>query len=292
MSTRIPPLLEPYIHIPQSGSLILLTSVLGASTNWLVLRFLYNALSSVSRDPHAAEAEAETAAAAVVLVSFMRDFEFWKDGARRLGLDLQQLTRAGQFTFIDGLTTLFAVDGTESLSSQRTHAAATPQAVLDDPTAAGVGATILRQVKVARNGRVLLVLDQPDLLLAATEDDIGAVGMMAMIMGLREYVHSTVVTLAADSPLTQSPTTPLEIQHSAFLVTLAHQASYVMSLRLLDTGTAKDVSGVMRVTMGPEGVDGGGRDGEEEGGDVGVEERELLYYVGGDGGVKVFERGQ
>ncbi|KAI9703304.1 MAG: hypothetical protein M1836_007870 [Candelina mexicana] len=285
MSTRIPPLLEPYIHFPQSGTLILLTSVLGASTNWLVLRFLYNVLSA-SRD------SAAVGDIVVILVSFMRDLEFWKDGARRLGLDLQQLAQKGRFTFIDGLTALFAVDGTESFPSQGTLA--TSQAVLNDPTAAGVGATILQQVKAGRNredGRVLLVLDQPDLLLAATEDDIGAVGMTSMITELREHVHSTVVTLAADSPLTQSPTTPLETQHSALLVTLAHQASYVMSLRLLDTGTAKDVSGVMRVTMGPEGVDDAGRDGDDDG-NVGVEERELLYYVGGDGGVKVFERGQ
>ena len=54
-----------------------------------------------------------------------------------------------------------------------------------------------------------------------------------------------------------------------------------MSLRLLDTGTARDISGVLRVTRGAsEGVDG------EE-----LEEKELLYLVSGDGGVKVFERG-
>lgn len=53
----------------------------------------------------------------------------------------------------------------------------------------------------------------------------------------------------------------------------------VMGLRLLDTGTARDVSGVLRIT------NGGARDQE-------VEERECLYFVAGDGGVKVFERGQ
>ncbi len=77
MTTRIPPLLEPYTYLPPPESLVLLTSVLGASTNWLVLRFLYDALSP-NRD---SAAESETA---VVLVSFMRDFDFWRDGARRL----------------------------------------------------------------------------------------------------------------------------------------------------------------------------------------------------------------
>jgi elongator complex protein 6 len=55
-----------------------------------------------------------------------------------------------------------------------------------------------------------------------------------------------------------------------------------MGLRLLDTGTARDVSGVVRITAGGE--------SSQEG--IKVEERELLYFVGGDGGVKVFERGQ
>ncbi len=59
---------------------------------------------------------------------------------------------------------------------------------------------------------------------------------------------------------------------------LTHQASVVVGLRGLDTGVARDVSGVLRITRG-------GDDGDE------VEEKEVLYYVSGDGSVKVFERG-
>jgi len=51
-----------------------------------------------------------------------------------------------------------------------------------------------------------------------------------------------------------------------------------MGLRLLDTGTAKDVSGVMTITRGA-------------GADEEIEEKELLYFVGGDGGVRLFGRG-
>lgn len=208
---------------------------------------------------------------------------------------------------MDGLTELFTSNASTDTSTQQDTV--NIQRALKDPTIGGVGRDMLQQVEALKGGRdgverrVLLILDQPDFLLAVTEDEIGAVKMMSMIMDLREvsvflptqislYVdltaalvqntQSMVVTLAADSPLTQSPSTPLETQHSTLLVTLAHQASYVMSLRLLDTGTARDISGVMRVTLGP---DNG--DGER----AGVEERELLYFVGGDGGVKVFERG-
>jgi len=55
-----------------------------------------------------------------------------------------------------------------------------------------------------------------------------------------------------------------------------------VSLRGLDTGTARDVSGVLRITRGVQEEDDVGEEGEE---------RELLYFVGGDGGVRVFERG-
>jgi elongator complex protein 6 len=59
-----------------------------------------------------------------------------------------------------------------------------------------------------------------------------------------------------------------------------------MSIRLLDSGTARDVSGVVRITTGSQAL---GSSQEPRGK---VEEKELLYFVGGDGGVKVFERGQ
>jgi elongator complex protein 6 len=76
MSSRIPPLLEPYLSLPSEASLILLTSVLGASSNWLVLRFLHSALLTSDVLP---EDEPR-----VLLVSFMRDAAFWKENARRL----------------------------------------------------------------------------------------------------------------------------------------------------------------------------------------------------------------
>lgn len=50
----------------------------------------------------------------------------------------------------------------------------------------------------------------------------------------------------------------------------------------MDTGAARDVSGVMRISVNED---------EDEERERGVEDKELLYFVGGDGGVKVFERG-
>lgn len=94
------------------------------------------------------------------------------------------------------------------------------------------------------------------------------------------------MSLSADLPLVSTNQTPLETNHAAFLLSIAHQADFTMSLRLLDTGTARDVSGVVRITLG-DNVEENDQNPSKR-----IEEKELLYFVGGDGSVKVFERGQ
>jgi elongator complex protein 6 len=77
-TSRIPHLLEPYISLPPESSLNLVTSVLGASANWLVLRHVYSYLrGSTDGDESAKDT-------GVVLLSFMRDGAFWKEGATKL----------------------------------------------------------------------------------------------------------------------------------------------------------------------------------------------------------------
>lgn len=82
-------------------------------------------------------------------------------------------------------------------------------------------------------------------------------------------------------PFVTAQQTPLEVNHASILLSIAHQADLVIGLRLLDTGAARDVSGVMRISVNEDDED------EKER----VEDKELLYFVGGDGAVKVFERG-
>ena len=146
---------------------------------------------------------------------------------------------------------------------------------------------------------IMLVLDGLDFLLAATGCEV--LGLLDMIGELREVriipafwllsraeratekqqVHSLVIATAADLPTSQSHSTPLEVSHTALVMSLAHQARIIMSVRGLDTGVAKDVSGVVRIIKG----------GGESMDDADAEERECLYYVGSDAGVKVFEKG-
>ncbi|KAI1637995.1 hypothetical protein F4809DRAFT_275476 [Biscogniauxia mediterranea] len=287
MASRIPPLLEPYLGLPPEASLILLTGVLGSTTNWLVQRYLYTLLASPP-STGAVPGQGRVGEAGdvnVILVSFLRDYAFWKDGAGRLGLDLDLSIRKGRFIFVDGLSDLFSTsspgqrpkspgiagEGRRSLSSATTQGL---RKELEDAIAQVQAASPERQT--------VLVIDQPDLLLAASGDNVLGNTLQDTLLDLREKVHSAIVTLSADEPLIAPQATPLEKEHAEFVLSLAHDAYLVISLRLLDTGTARDVSGVLRATPGGQSYDSSRN----------VDEQELLYFVGGDGAVRVFERGQ
>lgn len=179
MASRIPRLLEPYLSLPPETCLILLTSVLGASTNWVVLRFLHSTLTSPEENPEDGTN--------VVLVSFMRDLGFWKENGRRLGLDLEKLIAKKKFAFVDGLSGLFLP---KQVADGRTPP---PQLVLRSPQLEIVSSQILEAIsklKAQENRKVLLVLDQIDLLLAAAGDQADAVGFGEMLLGLREVRRS------------------------------------------------------------------------------------------------------
>lgn len=146
------------------------------------------------------------------------------------------------------------------------------------------------------NRRVILVLDNPDVLLALGL--ASAQELSTALLKLRSMVHATIVTCAADTPLLAAaaaggaggegvPPTPLEAESAAFAVQQGHGAEFVVSARELETGAAKDVSGVLRVTRGGAAF---AREDEDEGAEE-VREMEALYLVQRDGNVKVFERG-
>ncbi|PLB39246.1 uncharacterized protein BDW47DRAFT_14034 [Aspergillus candidus] len=353
----LPPLLAPYVSALPQSSLTLLSSVLGATGNWLILRYLYSALGAPVGDAafglHGSEGGRKRK---VVLVSFLRGWEFWRSEAKRLGLDLARLTDKRQFAFVDGLSELFYTPTPSSQTTTSTTPGPAPsrtvlpvrsqpgpvparggpqpaparptpanphQQVQQQPrgagpvkrlhlTGTGVQAldalendisTVIKQLKTPvtpghegeEEPEILLIVDQPDLLLAATgpAKGIGATEMGEWIMGLQQNVHATVLALSADSPLIHNaaesahqPSTPLEMESAAFAIGSAHRAQMVLQLRTLETGAARDVSGVLRVSKGGAWgqVDAGAEDKWEE--------REVLYFVQRDGGVCVFGRGE
>lgn len=201
------------------------------------------------------------------------------------GQDIAKLSSSGKFAFVDGLTAL---------------ASSKPETALDR-----VGKDITAAIQrfsspTGPDKKITLVLDQPDILLATAVTTSQALNHL--VLTLRSKVHSAIITLSADLPLVSASTpslfsggtgqdlrTPLETETAAFLVQQAHAAKFVMGVRELETGAARDVSGVVRVTRGGDGEECGA--GDSEGGGLEVREMEALFLVGRDGGVKVFERG-
>lgn len=82
----LPHLLAPYVSSLPPSSLTVLSSVLGATGNWLVLRYLYAALGTTSNPEAAFGLQGGEGAKKrkVVLVSFLRGWDFWRSEAKRL----------------------------------------------------------------------------------------------------------------------------------------------------------------------------------------------------------------
>jgi elongator complex protein 6 len=243
----VPPLLTPYVTSLPHSSLTVLSSVLDATGNWLVLRFLYAALSAPSNSHVAFGSDGVDGRKKrkVVLVSFLRGWDFWRTEAKRLGLDLARLTEKGQFAFVDGLSELFYAPSApqQSPAPPSAPSAIPPRSVLPLRTSPGAVpgrapqplprpsstvsssasaengrtkrlhfsgsgfaaldalendiANVIEQLKTSKDGdegepEVLLLIDQPDMLLAATGPNkgIGATEMGEWVMGLQEVRSS------------------------------------------------------------------------------------------------------
>ncbi|KAG9205752.1 hypothetical protein G6514_007359 [Epicoccum nigrum] len=370
-SSRIPPLLQPHTKLPDNDSLLLVTSTLGASANWLLIRFLCDALSSSKNSPDGgADAEGHN----VVLVSWLRDYDFWRQEARKGGgLDLERLKREKRFAFVDGLSglvmgaqpqpqvqqekaqpvsprqqpqagvqqaqrpsTILPARGPPArtivpgrgppapapLGRQPQTATATATATASTPTPAaqptnappqpGPGHSTLTSLDLAHlktavssavsslspppSPKTLILLDAPDLALALTSLPPSAFAALILQLHSLPGVSHVLTHLHADAPLVSesAPPQPLEVAAYNLLTKVAHMSGRVLGTRVLDTGVARDVSGVVRVTEQRVGWEGLGLEGEGESDGRGEDKykgREFLYRVMGDGSVRVFERG-
>lgn len=292
---------------------------------------------------------------AVVLVSWLKDWEFWKSEARKGGgLDLQRLKTEKKLAFVDGLSKMCLGDfmtetkagghtqPTRSLApgqALRSPVGRAPQSSLPvrgppgriDPRAPTVPATspavgtgagssanhpsartsdqffitspelgevqrtvenAIRQIQSAAPQRkVILVLDTPSFLLASNPQ-ITPASLCAAMLHLHTLTSHMLVHVPADDALLSLSTLPqpLEVDAHNFLVKVAHMSSRILSCRVLDTGLAKDVSGVLRVTENKIGLDLALPSDDERNAEE-TQGRELLYLVKGDGSVKMFERG-
>ena len=352
-----------------SGKLILVTSVLGASANWLVVRYVVNILGEAGTRAGGAEAEGkkkDAPSAAVVLLSFARSLAFWTASCRKLGTDLCAAGRQGRFVFVDGTRSWLpaapggGISARDLVTSGRRDTWCYDLASLMWPGPRAEGRRldeVLRELVAAAsesgaaqhdgkeaeaeaeeeeassrrqcsNGgaagpattaaearSVVLILDGLDLYLALALQPASPTSFPPAPQALLASITSllalrsvfVVATAAADDSFVHPPhhsglpSPVLESNHRGFVVGLAHAAHLILSCRMLDTGPAADVSGVLRVTVGGAagwggaflgtGVRGGdGSLGAQGGGDE-AEEGEWLYHVASDGDVRIFGRG-
>ena len=104
------------------------------------------------------------------------------------GLDLDKLVGKKRFGFVDGLSGLFLP------KEQKVRVGKLGEKIIRNPALANVSEEIQTAIESLKGGqergKVVLVVDQLDLLLAAGGDQIGAVGLGELLMGLREVRDS------------------------------------------------------------------------------------------------------
>jgi elongator complex protein 6 len=127
---------------------------------------------------------------------------------------------------------------------------------------------------------VILLLDSPDVILGTTESDATAV--ISALLQLRLKAHATVIMLRADlfeSEAEPHNPTPMQVQQQQLVLSRAHQANTIFSVRKLDSGLAKDVTGVLRITTSIKDTKANDQD------------KEFLYHVSDNRTAVVWERG-
>jgi elongator complex protein 6 len=198
-------------------------------------------------------------------------------------IDLNEAGEAGRFVYHDGLSTS-ALPPRIQQSSQPTKSAQYVHVLQSHDLNYTKSAILASRAAIPTDAEVLLILDSPDYLLGMLS--CSASELLAFIMSLRQAVHSTVLTLQSDvfsQAMPAKSLSPLQTQQQQFLLSLAHQADRVLATRGLDSGSARDVSGVVRVTRG-------GRAEDDETAECPADV-EWLYQVDMNRAARVWERG-
>lgn len=212
------------------------------------------------------------------------------------GLDVPSLLASRRIVYIDGLDIYGASASLSSIAgsfSTHSHALKDVRDALERALEvksqlggmAAATADTNRDSEYASE-RSVLIIDGLDFLIAS-QPNMTATAVSQMLTIIRQHVQSTILAVSSDEPLLHGNsafTTSVEMEHQALVATLAHQSWLVMQLRGLDTGAAKDISGVIRISHGGEYKD----ELEEQI----VAEGEWLYKVSGDGSVGVWGRGE
>jgi hypothetical protein len=89
MPAAVHPLLSPYVSPAPQGCLTLVTSVLDATSNWLLLRYVHAALNGEELADNLGSfvgsgSQEPQESFKVVFVSILRDFEQWREMGKKM----------------------------------------------------------------------------------------------------------------------------------------------------------------------------------------------------------------
>jgi elongator complex protein 6 len=95
MPSSVPPVLSPYVTPAPQGSLTLVTSVLDAASNWLLLRYVHAALTNNVSDKTHGSGDVLASDTGdhlqenfkVIFVSVLRGFEQWREMGKKVVCD-------------------------------------------------------------------------------------------------------------------------------------------------------------------------------------------------------------
>lgn len=315
MPEIIPRLLAPYFQKSlKEPSTTLITSTLSTPGNWILVRLLYTALKGLEDPalPTSIEPQTTNSHIHVVLASLVRPLNLWTELCKKVvsqaallclspfapgylidpfqGLDLPSLLKSARVCYIDGLATVKQAD-----FQQREHAGAgLEQLTLDALYAAILSATNASSRRdspgikdVALTTKRIIIIDGLDFLFAC-QPDVDIVKLQTFLFRVRSLAKAIILTSHADAPLLhnhQDSATPLERHHCALVSSLAYQSQWVMQLRGLNTGSANDITGVLRIS------EGGAYDDMQDQ-HTSLDEAEWLYQVKADGSARVWSRGE
>lgn len=136
--------------------------------------------------------------------------------------------------------------------------------------------------------RTTIIIDSIDFALAQ-EPEMDPFKLQQFLASIRSPIVSLILSCNADTPLLYTDVeaaTTLEKHQRGFLASMAHQSCWVFQIRGLDTGIAKDVTGVLRVSHG--GSDElTSRETSNQ-----LSDREWLYRLKSDASISIWLRGE
>jgi elongator complex protein 6 len=288
MSQPTPILLQPYLEDSLGAdSLSLVTSTLSTPATWLLAQFLKATLDIHGEQDSGPQTTPQQPS--IVFVSIYRPQEVWTELSRKAvscsvylltnylaelqqGVDLPGHLKQNRICYIDGLTQITARE--QNLKA------------LDVETVLSAIRNAVQQPLSGARSKPTIIIDGLDLILAS-RPDVDVIQVQRFLAAARVMSNRLVISASGDTMLIHNrheSATPLEREHAKFVMSTAYQSLWVYQLRALNTGSARDVTGVLRVSRG-------GADQEVAGPQSRLEDAEWLYQVKGDGSIRMWSRG-